>query len=313
MSDGFHPDLAAAARKIPRFSFNPLLGMMARAAMRRRSKKPPPEVEGVQISDVSRPRNRTEGTADFRLYQPTTPGPHPAMLWIHGGGYILGGPEQDEANNIRMCRELGLTIVAVRYRLGPANPFPAGIDDCYAALLFMRDNAAELNIQPDLIAIGGASAGGGLAAGLVQMAHDRGEVPVAFQLLVYPMIDDRTAARVDPDPKHRRLWTNKSNRHGWKSYLGREPGGDDVPDHAVPSRRTDLSGLPPAWIGVGTCDLFHDEDVAYAEALRAANVPCDLTIIPGAFHGFEVAGDDMPVVQQFRAAQDKALRSALFT
>ncbi|HUD28156.1 MAG TPA: alpha/beta hydrolase fold domain-containing protein, partial [Novosphingobium sp.] len=142
--------------------------------------------------------------------------------------------------------------------------------------------------------------GAGLAAGLVLFAHDRGEIPVALQLLVYPMLDDRTALRSDVDQSNLRLWNSRSNLLGWTSYLGRAPGGDDVPDYAAPARRGDLHGLPPAWIGVGTCDLFHDEDVAYARRLREAGVPCTLVVVDGAFHGFDLVGQKARVVRDFR-------------
>ena len=137
------------------------------------------------------------------------------------------------------------------------------------------------------IAIAGASAGGGLAATLAIYAHDKGEVRPAFQLLVYPMLDDRTVTRADHDTRNVRVWTPKSNRFGWTSYLGAEPGSTGVSPYAAAARREDLSGLPPAWIGVGQIDLFHDEDVEYARRLVEAGVACTLSIVPGAFHGFD--------------------------
>jgi acetyl esterase/lipase len=161
------------------------------------------------------------------------------------------------------------------------------------------------------VAIGGASAGGGLAAGLALLARDRGQVSPVFQLLTYPMLDDRTAARPVGDDRHFRLWNNEANRFGWRAYTGLEPGSPAVDPLAAPARHDDLSGLSPAWIGVGTLDLFHDEDLAYAERLRAAGVPCDVLVVEGAFHGFDSIRPDAEITRQFRAAQAKALAPAL--
>ena len=156
------------------------------------------------------------------------------------------------------------------------------------------------------MAIGGASAGGGLAAALALLARDRGEVDVAAQLLVYPMLDDRSGTQDGLDDPNHRLWTQSANRFGWKSYLAVAD-----PDVAVPGRRDDLAGLPPAWVGVGTLDLFHDEDLAYAERLRAAGVPCDVEVVDGAFHGFDTIMSKTPVARSFFDAQVEFLRGAL--
>ncbi|MFO0624340.1 MAG: alpha/beta hydrolase fold domain-containing protein [Polyangiales bacterium] len=153
------------------------------------------------------------------------------------------------------------------------------------------------------------SAGGGLAAALVLRAHDRALPAPALQLLVYPMLDDRTALR-DHDDRDFRLWDDVSNRFGWRAYLGRAPGHDDVPDHAAPARRRDLAGLAPAWIGVGTADLFHDEDLAYAARLREAGVDVSLEVVPGAFHAFDVVAPRAAVSRAFFEAQISALAQA---
>jgi acetyl esterase/lipase len=232
------------------------------------------------------------------------------MIWIHGGGFIIGTPEQDQANLIEMCRDLGMTVAAVAYRLSPDHPFPAALNDCYAALEWLHGAADDLGVARDRIAVGGNSAGAGLAAGVVQFAHDAQEVPIAFQLLIYPMLDDRTTNRTDIDQKRLRMWNSKSNVVGWTAYLGHRPGGEGVPGYAAPARRENLAGLPPAWIGVGTCDLFHDEDVAYARRLMEAGVPCTLKVVEGAFHGFELAGK-AKVVEEFRASYIAAMRAVV--
>jgi acetyl esterase/lipase len=162
------------------------------------------------------------------------------------------------------------------------------------------------------IAIGGASAGGGLAAALVQLAHDRQEIKPVFQLLVYPMLDDRTVLRAEIDDSNNFTWSQENNRFGWESYLGKKCGADDVPAYSVPARRADLSGLPPAWIGVGTLDVFHDEDVAYAQRLKECGVECEIYIAPQAFHGFDKLGPQLSIVQEFQQSQITALKKYLF-
>ncbi len=248
----------------------------------------------------------------LRIYRPRELAtPAPALFWTHGGGFIQGSPSQDEVANIAFARELGITVVAARYRLAPEHPFPAAIDDLYAGLTWLFDEAEARGIDPTRIAIGGASAGAGLTAALALVAHDRDEVRPAFQLLVYPMLDDRTVLRTDIDHKPLRMWSPGSNRFGWASYLGRRPGSADVSPYAAPARRDDLSGLPPAWIGVGTLDLFHDEDLEYARRLEAAGVPCEVHIVEGAFHGFDAVFRKAGVTRAFWEEQARALRAAL--
>ncbi|MFC5382115.1 alpha/beta hydrolase [Aquipuribacter nitratireducens] len=248
----------------------------------------------------------------MRLIRPTQPESTrmPLVLWVHGGGLVSGSPVQDDLTSHTFARELHATVAAVRYRLAPEHPGPAAVEDAYAALHGLHERADELGLDTTRIAVAGASAGGGIAAALAQMAHDRGEVPIAFQLLVYPMLDDRTVIRRDHDTRGVRVWTPRSNRFGWTSYLGGPPGADHVPDYVVPARREDLTGLPPAWIGVGDLDLFHEEDLAYAERLRAAGVACQVHVVPGAFHGFDALFRRKPVSQAFLAAQVDALREA---
>lgn len=307
----FHPELRRAAALIPPISFGPTLARLAVAAQHWSGTPRPPLVEGVSIRDEL--ITASDGVSiRVRTYVPTAdPRTRPAMLWIHGGGMILGTPEQDQVQNIELCRKLGLVIAAVDYRVSPACTYPIPLEDCYAALAWLHSQAGQLNLSPGRIAVGGASAGGGLAAGLAQLAHDRQEYAVAFQLLIYPMLDDRTTLRTDIDEKKLRLWTTKSNRFGWSSYLGGNPGRDDIPEYAAPARRRDLSRLPPAWIGVGTCDLFHDEDVDYAQRLKAAGVSCTLEVVEGAFHGFDVVGPKTDVVRRFRQCYTNQLLSAL--
>lgn len=214
-----------------------------------------------------------------RLFRPAgVPDRSPALLWVHGGGYVIGSAAQDDDTCRAIADRLGIVVAAVEYRLAPEYPYPIPVEDCYSALTWLVDLPG---IDRDRVAIGGASAGGGLTAALAFLARDRGEVSPVLQILSYPMLDNRT---IDPalDNPGFRLWNTASNRIGWDSYLG---GAD--PEVAVPARRDDLAGLAPAWLGVGTLDLFHREDLAYAERLTSAGVPCEVHEVPGAFHGFD--------------------------
>jgi acetyl esterase/lipase len=247
-----------------------------------------------------------------RIYRPDVqPSKLPALLWIHGGGYVMGDIEQDDRLMKQLVKRIGCVAVSVDYRLAPEHPFPAPVEDCYAGLKWLFAHADELGVEPARIAIGGASGGGGLAAGLALLARDRGEVQVAFQLLIYPMIDDRNvtpASHAITDP---RMWNRESNRLGWKAYLGRDGGGADVSPYAAAARATDLTNLPPAYIPVGALDLFVDENIEYAQRLIQAGVPTELHVYPGAFHGFDLFAPSATVSKQFKADRDSALKRAL--
>ena len=303
----FHPDLKIA-RFLPNMSFGPRVASMVRRL--EKYAKPPKLPEGVTVEEVIVPGAPGGPELSVRLYRPATR-PAAAMLWIHGGGFIIGNPLQDELSSAGFAKELGIVVAAVSYRLAPQQPFPAPMDDCYAALKWLHGEATRLEFDPARIIIAGASAGGGLAAGLTLLAHDRGEVKPMFQLLIYPMIDDRTVTRTDVRPDDLRVWSVGSNEYGWRSYLNAEPGGATASHYAAPARREVLAGLPPTWIGVGTLDLFHDEDLAYAGRLKEAGVQCELTVVPGAFHGFDAVFPKAPVSREFRGAQLAALRRVL--
>lgn len=236
--------------------------------------------------------------------------PRPGVLWIHGGGYIVGSPQMEAAFTGRLVRDLGVVAVSPDYRLAPEHPFPAALDDCMAALWWMRTNAGELGIDPDRMAVMGASAGGGLAAAVAQRCHDEG-IPLRAQVLVYPMLDDRTALRSDHAGRGRFMWTPASNRFGWTCYLGREPRMSDAPQYSAPARREDLTGLPPAWVGVGDLDLFYDEDVDYAERLQASGVPCTLATVAGMYHGADLFASKSLLLKDFHAGARDHLRTYL--
>jgi acetyl esterase/lipase len=289
----FHPDLRWIGRLAPRTLVSPRLLPALRTLGSLHRPGTDTDVEVLTL---------TSGVG-VRLYRPAgASGPSPALLWIHGGGYVIGTAQMDDALCRRYVKRLGIVVASVDYRLAPEHPYPAALEDCYAALRWL---AALPSVDRAKVAIGGASAGGGLAAALALWAKDRGEIAPAFQLLTYPMLDDRAVPNGAVEGKYR-LWNDRSNRFGWAAYLGNAD-----PDTAVPARRTDLSGLPPAWLGVGTLDLFYDEDIAYAERLKAAGVPCEVKVAPGAFHGFDAVAPRAGVSREFFDSQCSALRGAL--
>jgi acetyl esterase/lipase len=212
----------------------------------------------------------------------------PAILHTHGGGYVIGSAESSVRGLQELCARLDCVSVSVEYRLAPETTYVGSVEDNYAGLKWLHANAAAIGADPSKIAVMGESAGGGHAALLAITARDRGEVPICFQCLIYPMLDDRTGtSRKVPPHVGTLIWTPAQNYFGWESLFGRKPGKAKAPKGAVPARAADLKGLPPAFIGVGTLDLFHDEDVDYAQRMNAAGVNAELIVVPGAFHGFD--------------------------
>lgn len=249
-------------------------------------------VEALPLSDrvertdhtISGPTGAPEITV--RVHVPKDlPRPAPCVYSIHGGGYVLGDRSQDDLRFDRWCPDLRFIGVSVEYRLAPETSYPGPLEDCYAGLRWVHEHAAEMGIDRDRVGITGASAGGGLAAALALLARDRQELPVAFQLLAYPMIDDRQTN--ESSSWEVPIWSPANNEFGWRSYLGDLYGSPDVPPTAAPARATDLSGLPPALVYVGTMDGFCDEDIFYAMRLYQAGVPTELHMYPGAPHGFD--------------------------
>ena len=236
----------------------------------------------------------------------------PGILHIHGGGYVLGAAEMTLETDAAYARGLGAVTVSVDYRLAPETPHPGPLEDCYAGLKWLHANAEALGVDASRIVVTGESAGGGLAAALVLLARDRAEVPVAFQHLIFPMLDDRTVTAEDPSALHGEfVWTRPDNHFGWASLLGAEPGSPDISYHAAPARAPDLAGLPPTFISCGALDLFLEEDMEYARRLIRAGVPTELHIYPGAPHGFMFVPDaevTKAYARDSMAALEKALR-----
>jgi len=254
------------------------------------------------------------GMPDVRslLYLSTRAAPPlPVLFHMHGGGYVLGAPEINADTHRVLAAELDCAIVSVDYRLAPETPHPGPIEDCYAALRWTHAHAGELGIDASRIGVFGESAGGGLAAALALLARDRREIPLRFQHLIYPMLDDRTCTHADPHPHAgQHVWTAEHNHFGWQSLLGAAPGADGVSAYAAAGRAQDLGGLPPAFIAVGALDLFLEENLEYARRLTRAGVPVELHVYPGAPHAFQmVTGARVSVAAERDSVS--ALRRAL--
>ncbi|MFI6905594.1 alpha/beta hydrolase [Nonomuraea sp. NPDC050394] len=237
--------------------------------------------------------------------------PVPALYYVHGGGMIVGNRRQGLPDLADLALELGIAIVAVEYRLAPENPHPAPVEDCYAGLEWTAKNATELGIDPERIVVGGASAGGGLAAAVVLMARDRGGPAILGQLLICPMLDDRNDTPSAHQMAGLGIWDRTANETGWTALLGSSRGGPDVPPYASPARATDLSGLPPAFIDVGSAETFRDEDVDYAVRIWRDGGRAELHVWPGGFHGFDSFAPQAALSQDAKEARLRWLRRLL--
>jgi acetyl esterase/lipase len=269
-----------------------------------------PKAHGVTREEMFVP-GQAAGDPDVRclVYTPQNlEGARPAYLHLHGGGYILGTPEGSDLHNIQLASRLGIIVVSVDYRLAPEHPAPAALNDSYAALAWMNENASALGLDADRIAIGGESAGGGLAAALALHARDKGQYPICFQMLTYPMLDDRTGSEEQPaDPLTGEfVWTRARNQLGWSYYLG----GSAPAAPSVPARVESVEGLPPAWLSTAALDLFRDENIDYAQRLLRAGVATELILYPGACHGFQMA-TDAAVTKQYLRDHAEALARGL--
>jgi acetyl esterase/lipase len=266
-----------------------------------------PDVTGVQAADYEIPGH--EGaTIAARLYRNEgAEPPGSAVLYIHGGGMVLGSMDLYDKAAASYTAESGVPVLSVDYRLAPEHPHPTPVEDCFAALTWLRERAAEFGIDAARIALMGDSAGGGLAAGTAILARDRG-VPLARQILIYPMLDDRN---VVPDPELVPFvtWSYDSNLTGWGSLLGDLRGTDDVPATAAPARLADFGGLAAAYIEVGELDIFRDEDIEYARRLGQAGVSAELHVHPGVPHGFDAAGGATSVGIRAHADRIRVLQS----
>lgn len=271
---------------------------------------PPTSFDRVTRSDLRVPGPPGAPDVLVRVYEsPSTSSPRPVIVAIHGGGLVMGSYIQDDARLARWCYELGLMAISVDYRLAPEHPYPRALEDCYAVLTWVFANAGAWTLDPDRVGLFGTSAGGGLAASLALFARERGEVRPAFQLLVYPMLDDRqqTPSSNRPVP----IWPREANEFGWRCYLGEKAKGSEVPSTAAPARAEDLAGLPPAFVCVGTADVFCDEDIAYAQRLIQHDVPTELHVYAGAPHGLINLFSTSMLARRCEADMDAWLRIRL--
>ncbi len=266
-----------------------------------------PKVDGVSFEDRMLPRG-----IRVRVYRKDgAPAPGPAVIWVHGGGMILGTIDTDDAVCSNYAARLGAVVVSVDYRLAPEFPHPVPVEDCHSALAWTVANAAALGVDPARVAIAGSSAGAGLAAATALYARDHGGPRLAFQCLVYPMLDDRNDTASARELAAIASWSGRSNQTGWNALLAGQAGTPDVSIYAAPARATDLAGLPPTLIQVGELDLFRDEDIAYATRLLRAGVPTELHVYPGAIHASDTLAPTSRVGSRMIKERIAALAAAL--
>ena len=297
----------------------PLLPLTADSLAQRRadSLKLLGAVPQPDLPDITADEIRVEsafGAKPIRVltYRPVkSDNPLPTIVHIHGGGFVMGAPEMKDVENRLLASELRCAIYSVDYRLAPEAPHPAPLEDIYSVFTWLHANAGQLGLDPTRIGIKGESGGGGFAAGAALYARDQQGPKFAFQHLIYPMIDDRTAVRKDLHPHVGEfVWTQANNYFGWRSLLGEEPGSAGVSPYAAASRATDVSGLPPTYISVGGLDLFLEENMTYADRLSRAGVPVEFHMYPQAYHGFYRA-TNARVTRQAERDTREALRRFL--
>lgn len=302
LNERIHPDLKAAFEAAPEMNITAesLAGFRAAfAAM------PVPKDDAVEVYDEV-----IGGNLRVMVYKPKSEQAQkkdlPGLLWIHGGGHILGTPEQDAALCIRFAKEAECIVVAPDYRLAPEHKYPADVEDCYNALVWMTEN---LPVRKDRVAVSGQSAGGGLTAAVALMARDKKTPSIHFQMPLYPMLDCRTITPSTYQITDHRVWCRDFNLTAWKMYLGDDV--KDVPAYASPALAEDLSNLPPAYIMVGGLDPFRDESISYAQRMLQAGVPVELHVVPGCTHGFEGIFIDAEVSKRAMNEYVKAMADAL--
>jgi acetyl esterase/lipase len=286
MPYAFDPELVPFIELIPSSDFSNIEQSRANLATLIAPLNAQVDTTGVTIEDREVAGPEGAPPVPVRMYSPAGDAPatgRPALLDIHGGGFCSGSIDMEHAFAAQIARELGAICVAVEYRLAPEHPFPAGVEDCYAALRFLHDEAATLGIDPARIAVGGQSAGGGLTAATVLLARDRGGPPVCFQFLGIPELDhrlDTPSMRAFVDTP---IWHRPNAEISWRNYLGDDV--DEVSCYASPAIATDLRGLPPAYITTMEYDPLRDEGIVYAMRLMEAGVSVELHSFPGTFHG----------------------------
>lgn len=300
------PELREGLESVPVFSLPEGLQMMREQPLK------PVQSERVRIE------KRWISGADHQemlvnIYEPIhkASGKLPALLWLHGGGYVMGHPDIDDIICIRFAEETGCVVVSPDYRLAPEHPFPAGINDCYATLVWMVQAAEELNIDTSRIAVAGGSAGGGLTAALTLMARDKGGPAICFQMPLYPMIDHRNETPSSYEITYPAVWNRHNNLEAWKMYLGEQGNGEgEISPYAAPIWAESFEGLPPTYTCVGQLDPFRDETIQYVARLAQAGVEVEFQLYPGGYHAFEYTVPDAEISRRTRDGYIQALARA---
>lgn len=270
-----------------------------------------PRYDDIAITERTVESTDGQGALKLRLYHPkSAQGLLPCLYWIHGGGMVVGATRYDDPDCSHYARELNCVVVSVEYRLAPEHPYPEGVEDCYQGLKWLAGAAASVGVDPARIAVGGRSGGGILAAATVLIARDRGGPAICYQLLIYPMLDDRNLTPSAVEFADVPSWGGRMNIAAWKAVLGARAGTADVPYHAAPARATDLSGLPPALMQVGELEVFRDECIDYASRLLKAGVPCELHVHPGCYHASDMFNPGAPSTRRMSNERISALQRA---
>ena len=247
-----------------------------------------------------------------RVYRPKASTDElPAVLWIHGGGYVIGSVNDNDALCMQFVKEIDCVVASVDYRLAPEYPYPVPLEDCYTALKWLADNASALNIDKGRIAVAGASAGGGLTAAVSLLARDRQYPSLCFQMPLYPMINDENNTPSANEITEGMIWNQKSNEAGWKMYLGELYGTEDISPYAAPARAQDFSDLPPTYTCVGQLDPFRSETITYVEKLAEAGVDVEFHLYPGAYHGFDLLNPQSELAKNAVSEYIQALKRGL--
>jgi acetyl esterase/lipase len=312
--DRIDPELAGVVLSLPDRVIGDIPGQRARttAMLRELRAGLSPSSTVVRGDHVIPGRHPADPPVTVRVYRPTAAaGMLGALCWIHGGGYVSGSVDQDDAVCEAMVDEVGCAVISVEWRLAPEHPFPAAVDDAFACLRWAASSSSALAIDRKRIVVGGASSGAGTAAAVALMARDLDGPPLAGQLLLYPMLDDRPptmSCQMITSPK---VWNVAANEQSWRSYLGPAYGTDDVSPYAAPARAVDLRGLPPAFIAVGQIDLFVHEDIVFAQRLIDAGGDVELHVYAGAVHGFDILAPHTAIARRLLADRNVALRRYL--
>ena len=297
------PELLPILESFPALNISRNNILEIRALMAETPRPEPPSGLIRRVEEVATP----EGAVTVHVCRKDDRPKQPALLWIHGGGYVMGAA--DDERSMTIAHECDITVFSVDYRLAPEQPFPAGLNDCYNVLSWLMQEADALGIDSSCVAIGGASAGGGLAAGLALKNREAANYPLRLQLLIYPMLDNLHATDSGQIENHP-IWTRDASFSAWEMYLNGTPGEAASP-MAAPARASNVSGLPPAYLNVGVEDLFRDEVMAYARRLMAADVPTELALFPGMYHAGEVFTPTAAISHRLNRSFLHALSDAL--